>query len=154
MAEAIGVVSSVISIIQIADRIIGLCKFYIEAASNTPSELRTMFIEVSTLKTIFENLEFLRKTDEETWTRLKKLSKDDGPIQGCLKSVKELETLFPSDSVPILSDNSSGRSKRRKVKAAFDILAWPLKASHARRLLDQIIQYKTSITFALTTEIT
>jgi len=138
MAEAIGVVSSVISIIQITDRIIGLCKFYIEAASSTPSDLRTIFIEVSTLKTIFENLEFLRKTDEETSTRLKKLSEDDGPIQGCLKSVKELETLFPSESLS-MSDNNSDRSTRRKVKAAFDILAWPLKAPHARRLLEQII---------------
>jgi hypothetical protein len=152
MADVFGLAKSVIAVIQIADRVVGLCKFYIEATSDTPSDLRAIFIEISTLKTIFENLEFLRASDNTSSLMLKQLSGQNGPIEGCRKSVTELERLFPSDSVQTLGQEAS-RSKRRKVKIAFTTLAWPLKAEKARLLLQQIVQYKTSINFALTTEL-
>lgn len=153
MAEIAGVAASVIAVIQIADRIVGLCKFYIESNSDTPSDLLAILIETSTLKTIFENLEFLITSHNAASVILKLLSDPNGPIEGCLKSVTELERLLPSDSVHI-SVRSTSRSKRRKVKAACATLAWPLKSDKAQRLLQQIIQFKTSINLALTTELT
>lgn len=58
MAEAVALVGSVIAIIQITGRIIDVCKFYVESVQGTPSDLRVILIEISTLKTVLENVKF------------------------------------------------------------------------------------------------
>jgi hypothetical protein len=153
MTEVIAVMASVIAIIQISERITGLCKFYIESTTETPSDLRAILIEVSTLKTIFENLQFLKTCDHTTPALWKQLSGRDGPIEGCRRSIVELEKLFPCDFVPVPGQNT-GISKKRKVKAIFATLAWPLKANRARDLLQQITHHKTTINLMLTAEST
>lgn len=148
MAEAIAVGASVIAIIQIADRIISLCKFYIETARDAPSDLRIILIETSALKTILENLNFPTACDGPDSTAARRISGADGPIEGCCRTVTELEKLFPSDSV-----RTRGRkgSKRRMLNSALTALAWPLKESKARKLLDEMMRYKATISLALTT---
>jgi hypothetical protein len=44
------------------------------------------------------------------------------------------------------------RSKRRKLNVAVAALAWPLKREKAKKLLQDIIQHKTTINLALTAE--
>lgn len=148
MAETIAVGASVIAIIQIADRIIGLCKFYIETARDAPSDLRIILIETSALKTILENLNFLTACDGPDSTAARRISGADGPIEGCCRTVTELERLFPSDS-----GRTRGRkgSKRGMLNSALTALAWPLKESKARKLLDEMMRYKATISLALTT---
>lgn len=147
MAEALAVGASVVAIIQIADRIIGLCKFYIETVRDTPSDLRVILIETSALKTILENLNFLTACDGPDSTAAGRISGADGPIEGCLRTVTELETLFPSDSV---QTRGQKRSKKRRLNSVLTALAWPLKESKARKLLDEMMRYKTTISLALT----
>jgi len=149
MAEVIAVGASVIAIIQITDRIIGMCKFYVETARDASPDLRVILLETSTLKTIFENLNFLTACNSGVSTTVSTLSGEDGPIEGCRRSVTELEKLFPSDCIQTTGQN---RSKKRKVKATLAALAWPLKENKARKLLDEIMRYKTTITLALTME--
>jgi hypothetical protein len=60
MAEAVALGASIIAIYQIADRIIGLCKFYIETIHDAPSDIRKILVEMSALKAIFQDLEFLK----------------------------------------------------------------------------------------------
>ena len=145
MAEAVAVGASVVAMIQIADRIIGLCKFYIETAWDAPSDLRVIFVETSALRTILENLNFLTACDGSDSTAARRISGADGPIEGCLRAVTELENLFPSDL-----DRTRG-SKKRKFNSVLVALAWPLKESKARKLLDEMMRCKTSISLALTT---
>lgn len=147
MAEAIAVGASVIAIIQIADRIIGLCKFYIETARDAPSDLRVILVETSALKTILENLNFLTACDGPDSTAARSISGADGPIEGCFRTVAELERLFPSDSVRTRAQESS---KKGTLKSVLIALAWPLKESKARKLLDEMMRYKTTISLALT----
>ena len=99
MAEAIAVEASVIAIIQISDRIIGLCKFYVKTARDTPLDLRVILIETSALKIILENLNFLTACDGPDSPAARCISGADGPIEGCLRIVTELEKLFPTNSV-------------------------------------------------------
>ncbi|MCJ1452479.1 hypothetical protein MMC28_002822 [Mycoblastus sanguinarius] len=82
MAEAIAVGASVIAIIQISDRIIGLCKFYIESARDASSDLRVILIETSKLKTVFENLKFLTSCSSGVSAMVSTLSGEDGAHQG------------------------------------------------------------------------
>jgi hypothetical protein len=149
MAEAIAVGASVIAIIQITDRIVGMCKFYIETARDAPADLRVILLETSMLKTIFENLNFLTACNSGVSTTVSTLSGEDGPVEGCRRSVTELEKLFPSDCI---QTTGQSRSKKRKVKPMLAALAWPLKENKARKLLDEIMRYKTTITLAITTE--
>ena len=149
MAEVLGIGASVIAIVQITDRIIGLCKFYIGTVNDAPSDLRLIFLEISALKTIFDNLNFLTTYDSGMSNFVSSLAGADGPIEGCHRSVTKLEQLFPSDWT---QKTGQYQSKKRKAKATLTALAWPLKEGKARKLLDEISRYKTTITLALTTE--
>jgi hypothetical protein len=150
VVETIAVVASIIAIIQISDQVISSCKFYIQAASDTPSELRAILVEISTLKSVLESLQFLETCAHAAPALWKHLSGQDGPIEECRRSITDLEKLFPADKFPVAGSLSG--SKRRKVQRVRISLAWPLKARRARELLQIIIQQKTIINLALTTE--
>ena len=149
MAEVLAIGASVIAIVQITDRIVGLCKFYIETVNDAPSDLRLILLEASALKTVFENLNFLTACDSGVSDIVSGLASVDGPIEGCLKSVTRLEKLFPSNWIQSAGQT---RSKKRKVKATLAALAWPLKEGKARKLLDEISRHKTTVTLALTAD--
>ncbi|KAL9611836.1 MAG: hypothetical protein Q9167_003529 [Letrouitia subvulpina] len=148
MAEVVAVGASVIAVIQIADRIIGLCKFYIETAQDAPPDLRIILVETSALKAILENLIFLTACDGPLSAADRHISGANGPIEGCLLTVAELEKLFPSDGSRTTARKNS---KKRRLDSVLTALAWPLKESKARKLLDDMTRYKTTIGLALTT---
>ena len=148
MAEAVAVGASVIAIIQIAERIVGLCKFYIETARDAPSDLRMILIETSTLKTILENLNFLNACDGPLSAAARQSSGANSPIEGCLRTIKELEKLFPADRDQTVGQE---RAKRRRLKSTWTVLAWPLKESKARKLLGKMTRYKSTLILSLTT---
>jgi hypothetical protein len=152
MAEAVGLGASIIAIYQIADRLIGLCKFYIETVYDAPSDLRKILIEMSALKTIFQDLEFLKRCDSKLSAVLGNMAGSDGAIGACRQAIADMEKLFPQDSVNI-HRSADRASKRMKVayKATLAALAWPFKASKAMKLLQDISMHKTTITLALTT---
>ena len=151
MAEAVALVGSVIAIIQITDRIIDVCKFYLESVQGTPSDLRIILIEISALKMVLENVKFLIVCpDNESLVR-DSLSNGDRPIEQCLKSIGRLEGLFPQDTA---ERAGSKPKKRQKLNSTLATLAWPLKAKKAKKLLDEISVFKSTITLALTADIT
>jgi hypothetical protein len=149
--ETLAVVASIVAIVQISDRVISSCKFYIQATSDTPSELRAILVEVSTLKSVLETLHFLQTCSHDTPALWKQLSDQNGPLEECRRSIVELEKLFPSDKSHPAATRSD--SKRRRLELLGASLAWPLKARRARELLDVIIQQKTMINLALTAEL-
>ncbi|SCO92262.1 uncharacterized protein FRV6_16390 [Fusarium oxysporum] len=151
MADALGVVASAIAVIQISKEVISLCKFYIEALrSDAPTSLRAVLIEVSTLKSVLEGLEFISKCETFTPALQNRLAASDGPIEGCRAALTALEKLFPKQSL----QNRQNASKRRKVQATFATLAWPLKQGQIQDLLQQISRHRDGIQLALTTEVT
>jgi hypothetical protein len=149
MAEALALGSSIIGVIQIADRVISLCKWYIETAREAPSDLRTILVETSTTKTILETLQFLVDCSHGPLTTLNSLTGDEGPIEGCRRTVAELEELFPTDSAP---KNRRGKSKKGKMDNALKALAWPFKEKRAKKVLKELSRYKMIINLALSTD--
>ncbi|KAL3300792.1 L-galactose dehydrogenase [Colletotrichum asianum] len=77
------------------------------------------------------------------------LNGPSGPIDGCHEAMKSLETLFRTDTA---SQQGLSRSKKLKGYALVTIatLAWPLKESKARKLLQDVATYKDTIMLALT----
>ncbi|EWZ85457.1 hypothetical protein FOWG_11956 [Fusarium oxysporum f. sp. lycopersici MN25] len=151
MAEVLGVVASAIAVIQISKEVISLCKSYIEAlSSDAPTSLRAVLIEVSTLKSVLEGLEFISKCETFTPALQNRLAASDGPIEGCRTALTALEKLFPKQCLR----NRQNASTRQKVQATFVTLAWPLKQGQVQDLLQQISRHKDRIQLALTTEAT
>ena len=148
MAEIIVAGPALIAVIQISDRIVGLCKHYIETVQDYPSDLRTILVEISFLKTTLESLNILAPCSGNTSDQSQGSYKLKDPIEECLRLVQELEKLFPSD----MQQSSNNTSKRQKVKATFAQLAWPFKESKARKLLDLITPLKETFILELTSQ--
>ncbi|KAK4446171.1 hypothetical protein QBC34DRAFT_357172 [Podospora aff. communis PSN243] len=149
MAEVLALGASIIAVIQAAERIVKVCKYFIESVNSYPSDLRLIYIEVAAIKANFESLEFVEKHDREVSAFLKTMTGPGGPFSGCLKSILELEKLVPPGIVP----RGSKTTKRRKTETLVAALAWPLKKETARALLSDIAHYKSTISNALSTEI-
>ncbi|KAK0641394.1 hypothetical protein B0T16DRAFT_496113 [Cercophora newfieldiana] len=149
MAEFVALGASIIAVIQAAERIHKVCKFFIENVDNYPSDLRLILIETSSLKAVFQSLEFIDKHDSDASTFLKELKEPGGPFAGCLESVLELEKLVPPGMLP----TGTNSTKRRKTESLVNALAWPFKRDKARTLLNDISQYKSTISTAVSVEI-
>jgi hypothetical protein len=139
--------AGIIAVIQIADRIVSLCKRYLEAANDAPSDLRLLLVETSTMKTVLESLSFLCSCDHQP-SSLDCLLGNDGPIAACHETLTRIHHLFPSHDV----DARLPTPKRRR-EAIMAALAWPLKESKAKKLLSELVQHKTTISLALTSDL-
>jgi hypothetical protein len=82
--EAVGIVVSIFTFVQVADRVINLCKSYPELARDAPSDLRAILIKTSTLQTVLHNLQFLASCGHSP-TALHILAGEEGPIAGCIR---------------------------------------------------------------------
>ncbi|KAK2811594.1 hypothetical protein FQN50_001936 [Emmonsiellopsis sp. PD_5] len=145
MAEAVALAAGIIAFVQVVDRIIVVCKYYIETADGCPRDVRTILVEVSSLKALLQNLDFILKCDSPPSPTLEKLTGSDGPIEACRKSLEDLEKLLPRVPQMILG-------KKQRVLSAAQHLAWPLKQGLAQTLMRDISQHKATITLALTSD--
>lgn len=143
MAEALAVGAGVIAFMQLADKVIDLAKYYIEAIHDCPRDIRVILVEVSSLKVVLDNLDFLLKNDAGPELRmLAHLTGEKGPIIECHQALAQLERLLPTDI-------KAAGGKRQKTLTAAGHLAWPLKENSARKLINDITRFKASIQLAL-----
>ncbi|KAK4163273.1 hypothetical protein QBC43DRAFT_319816 [Cladorrhinum sp. PSN259] len=139
-------VGTAIAIVQLADRVITLCMYWIEAVRDAPADLRTILLETSMLQTIFKHIEFLIACDNTASAAFSNLSKPDGTLEHCHRILTSLIDLFPDGDIYTKHASSS------KFTAMAARLAWPFKESKARKLLEELGRYKMAITLALTAE--
>ncbi|KAH0553118.1 hypothetical protein GP486_006694 [Trichoglossum hirsutum] len=146
--DPLSIVASVAAIIQITDRIISICKSYITTVKDAPRDLRMIMIETGSIRIVLEVLESLAsgEINEDSSIILKNLKNSGGLLEGCGQALATLDSLFPA------AECKSPDSKRRKTLLSLKNLAWPLKQSKARKLLEDIGRYKESICLTLTTE--
>jgi len=148
MAEAIALVASIVAVIQVTDRLSSLCKSYIGGVVDYPKDLREILLETSSLKTLFENLQFLNEKDGGASTLFTSMGGEDGPIERCRRTTSELEQLFPPEQ---LSTNRK-RKRNQKFRPSLAGLAWPFKKEKARALLTQLASHKASISLAISAD--
>ncbi|KAK4204649.1 vegetative incompatibility protein HET-E-1 [Triangularia verruculosa] len=55
--------TSIITVIDVAAKVIALCKHYLVTACDAPSDLRRIFVETSALRTVLDSLDFLALRD-------------------------------------------------------------------------------------------
>lgn len=157
MAEVVGFAASVVAIIEIAGKIVQVCKFYIETArGDAPKDLKLVLVETSSLKSTLESLDFLLTTGTDSGDDATELARHiSDPINACRSSIAELLDIFPAN---LLQNADTERSSsvvgnRERAARLLNALAWPLKRSKALALLDRIARYRDTIHLGLSVEI-
>lgn len=141
--DPLSITSSIIAMIQISDRIVSACKHYITTAKDAPRDLRTIVIEVGSVKSVLEVLESLTQGHGDASLILDSLKE---PIQHCKESLAALDSLFPA------AQRELANAKRMTTLSSLATLAWPLKEGKARKALQDIGRHKITMSLALTTE--
>jgi hypothetical protein len=149
--DPLSISASVIAILGLVEKITSSCRSYLSSVKDAPSDLRSILIEASSLKSILDNLQFLTThgVDEDHSQTLQVLNGPDDPIHGCWEALAKLEKLPPPATVP-----GSTAAKRRATNVSLTQLAWPFKKCHAAEFLGQIRQHKSTITLSLTSDTT
>lgn len=149
MAEAIGLAASLIAVIGVTTRIVGICKLCMESLEDCPKEFRMILVEISSTRALFDSLHFVQQHDPDSVDFLDKLLGPNGSITGCHAAIKELERLLPY----VQSIYAQKITSREKAKIILKTLAWPLKQNKAKELLTRIAQHKTTINTAFSMEV-
>ncbi|CVL06506.1 uncharacterized protein FPRN_05208 [Fusarium proliferatum] len=129
-----------------SDRVAGACKYYIDTVKSYPKELRVIFIETKSLGVVCEGLQFLKQDNMDDAAIVARLAGSDGPIAECEKTIKELESLLPS---PTLPPNSTPEARMQRFQLALDALAWIRKSDKAKILLRNLTRLKSTISLAI-----
>jgi hypothetical protein len=148
MAEPFSLAAGVITVIEATAKVIQTCKHLIETARDAPKDLCHIFIEISSLKATLESLHYLSVADCEFSDAVRGLVEIDGAIHGCRDTVEMLAAEL--DGLGISNSSQTSTGKRQKLKGS---LRWCLKESKARKLLEDAVQHKSTISLALLGEV-
>lgn len=133
-----------------------------ETVRDAPHDLRIILVEVSSLKSILQNVQFLDRVNDVIRNSTLK-----DTLAACKESLDGLEGLFPkNDSLITPSPGFQGGNlgpstvrsvrsmwstgqKRPKFTKTLAALSWPPKVDRAKKLLDEISRHKGTINLAL-----
>ncbi|KAH8592024.1 hypothetical protein B0O99DRAFT_690086 [Bisporella sp. PMI_857] len=157
--DPISLTASIIAVIQISNKVISLTRAWIETVKDAPRELQLIHIEISSLTGILESLSSLSNCGSIQPHSIEKLQGRNGLVEQCQGYLTELEILLSPDD---------GNGKCWKMDKALiwplkvlgirrnmslDTLRWPLKATKARKLLENIQRVMKLMSFTLLCEL-
>ena len=150
MADPLSIIASVIACIQFSERIIKVCRSYVEAVQDAPLTLRLVLVELSAMTSTFESLQSILSTSQVP-AILGQLAGENGPVRGCEKAMRELEKLLPGDIYVrrlVGCCDKRGFLKQKdhsKLKTTMERLTWAIKEDRVKHIIRQISVYKTTI---------
>ncbi|EGO55775.1 hypothetical protein NEUTE1DRAFT_117897 [Neurospora tetrasperma FGSC 2508] len=148
--------ASLIAVVGLAGEVAKTCKSYIDGIKNHPREIRVIFIELNSLTSVLEGLKILREDDFEDAQIIRQLRGQNGPIQGCQETIRNLHGLLKLNSTSGTAAPGGSRSRRKRLQArlpTLDELAWPFRKDEAVALLKAIATHKQTIGAALTASV-
>ena len=151
MAEALGLVASIIAVLQITNSVVSVCYDYRAAVQGSSWELPRVRAEMESLRNVLQTLEPLAKQAEfaspVAGTRLPTLNLLCGLrslLQNCFDEVKRLDGRLKSPSW----NDGFGPKRRAFVQA----LRWPLKESETKKALENIGRFKDTLVLGITAD--
>lgn len=138
MADPLSIGASVLAFVGLAEKVIRLSRYCIDAVKDAPSDMQMILGEVSSVKAVVEGC---RDVGGARQNLVARLFVPYGPVDACLRCLSGLEALLPPDPDMDVS------GKKRRITLIE--LAWPLKQSKARKLLAEISHYKASLLLAI-----
>lgn len=136
MAEAVGLTTSIISLIQLTGKLTGLGYGYLGCVKRAPNDLRDLVDELNSLSRVLATMQnYVDKNPGSV--AIQELGGINGPLQGCDLALKELQSkLEPRDGFKGFMDN----------------LKWPLKESETTRFVSRIERQKSLFSLALSVD--
>ncbi|KAK3988993.1 hypothetical protein QBC44DRAFT_292124 [Cladorrhinum sp. PSN332] len=143
--DGLSLATAIMTVIQMTDHIVKLCKAYIDGVEDYPRDLALIHDEVKALSSILEDISKGDFAQDSSITKV--LTGPNGCLERCRTAITELQGLIPTESHQKRSHNGT---KRMKLGLTLEALAWPLKRDRAQKLLGQISTYKSTIQTAMT----
>jgi hypothetical protein len=142
--EALGVVGTLISIVQISSKLVSVCYQYRASVKDARKDISRILDEVVGVRTLVERLIDLSEqtTDDAEIPSLKAASGANGTLQRCLEELQGLKAA--------LKLNDDGSLKQSKSVA----LLWPLKQKEFDARLQAIARIKSTLQLALAADTT
>ncbi|RYO78800.1 hypothetical protein DL764_010087 [Monosporascus ibericus] len=144
MADPVSLGASIVTFIEVTDRIIRACKYCVETIKDAPKDMQMIMGEAISLRAILDSLG-AADLHPKSMQLLPDLFGKRGPVEAIRNALSELENLLPKETPGFPTSNS-----HRRVLAQ---LAWPLKESKARKLLAEISHHKSTLLLASTGDI-
>jgi len=149
MAEPFGIAAGALTVIELTAKIIKRCHHLIQTAQDAPKEIRHIFVEISSLKAIFESFHFLLDGQSEYSEAVRNLGSVNGTVQECQSTVEDL--VRELDGISLSQSSETPVGKRKMLKGS---LKWCLKQTKAHKILHELGQHKATITLALLDDVT
>lgn len=156
MAEAIGLAASIIAVVDLAAKLGGYSKFYIENVKDAKQDFRRILMETKSLVALIETLSFIVEhdpdfQDDSELVRHGLFDPSSGAVAGCEQALRRLVELIPD---PICKDQESDSSFHKKAfsqraRDAATRLAWPLNKGKAMASLEEVTRFKGTISLVV-----
>lgn len=137
MAEAIGLATSIICIIQLTGQVGALSWGYIGSVRDAPKAIHVLLDELSGFGKVLRTVLEYAESNSGKPTALDELGGEDGPLQKCAEELSNLQ---------IRLELKSG------IRGVINTLKWPLKADETSRYISGIERYKSLFSLALTVD--
>ena len=139
MIEPIGLVGTLIAIVQISSKVVSICYEYRRSVKSAPREISQILEEVTSLRNIVERLANIAETDEgaSSLPSLRATTDDNGPLAICLSEIESLKIQLKPE-----------KGWKAKGKA----LLWPLKQVEVNEHLQVIGRVKGTLQLAMSAD--
>ncbi|KAF2649992.1 hypothetical protein K491DRAFT_721180 [Lophiostoma macrostomum CBS 122681] len=156
MAEAFGIVSGALTVVEASTKVISKCKHLIETVQDAPKDLQHVLIEISTLQATLNSLHYISATHPDFSCVCIHMVEVNGAVEGCRSIVEELareldglsilgespkvvskanRTTGTAEDHPPSEPSQTTGAKRRQVTSATDefALSEPSQIRHSKR---------------------
>ena len=134
MIEPIGLVGTLIGIVQVCGRLVSVCYDYRMGVRNAPQDISRILDEVTSVGSIAQQLvKAVELDDASSLPFLQAMGGDDGTLRRCLVELQDLKA-----SLKLGKASSLRRS-----------LAWPLRRADAETKLQVLATIKSTLQLAL-----
>jgi hypothetical protein len=132
MAEGLALAASIIAVLQLSDRVIGLCRGFMGKVRGAEREVSQMIMTIASLKGFLDFLNnFISDTIDPAQVRqLHSLCRPDGPLDLCMVLLKDMESKL---------------QPKRDYNGILKAVTWPFKWKDIADSLDVIEKQKTLI---------
>ncbi|OCK76219.1 NACHT and WD40 domain protein [Lepidopterella palustris CBS 459.81] len=137
--EVVASTTSIIAVIQVADRILALCGKYALAVKDAKKDIDRLMAELVTLHKVLKRVDEMVNSEATKLYMSHPALKDlEGSIRGCRSTLYELEVKLDP-------------GKGRKLIGRFGLraLTWPFKSKDVTKIIEALDRHQTTIILAL-----
>jgi hypothetical protein len=143
MIEPIGLVGTLIAIVQISGKLVSLCYDHHNGVKAAPREILQCLGEVIDVRNVVETLLKIAGTDTNAdLPTLQSMNEPASPLRQCLTELLNLKALLKPDKT-----STDTNSKLNSTN-----LLWPLRRTEVKKCLDAIARIKATLQLAVSAD--